>query len=209
MNRRAFLLNTFRLGGAVACASFGFLPKEIAWANAALIGEESNVGAYVLKQDLPVTPDTGATRAWGSAAEDHLIAGRFVASSTYTLRKVGFYVSSIAGTPTFTSTCEIYSSSGLDAFEDTPDASLATSTNSITSYAATTWIEFLFAGLSLTNATAYWAVAKMTAEHDGINYVNLGYDSEQVGARLMRSDHSPVSWVNLDTSAQLFLRLYS
>lgn len=207
----------FLLIPSVACA--GFVVDGVT--NPATVdgvSEPAGVGGvtsdysttYTEQQDWPSTKTTPTAQPLGSAEDRRVVAGRFTASSAYTATQFGVYIHSITGSPTFTVTMKLYSKTSDSGFEDTPNSLLATSTATFDSSTVVvdTYAVAPFEGYSLSNGEDYWLTLTCSG-HDASNYISVRYDSDGTGSRLMRSDDDPISWVNIDTSAELYVKGYS
>lgn len=182
----------------------------LAWSNISFAGMVIGSGStgYNLEQDLPATKDNSWDYNVVDDASNTYFGGRFVASSSYTLTKIEFYVPSIQGTPNQTLKCYIYSKTGDTPSTDQPNALLATATNTIdaSTVAGDSWIAFTFAGLSLTNASGYWVVIK--GEWAGVSYIKIRVDYSDAQC-VLKAPADMSAWSAGDTSSQMYLRLYS
>jgi len=202
MNRREFLKRAYQIGGLAALYGLGVSRAE-AWL---MMGPTQPTAGYTLEQDWPVSKDVEASTSIGN--DNTGGAGRFTADANYTLTKAAFCCHSVTLSPTHTLTGKIYSKTSDTAYEDEPNALLATSTNTVdaSTLVAGVYFEFLFAGLALTSGEDYWAFCE-TNGTDASNYFNLRYDSTGSGSRVSR--YIAGTWYNVDTSAEMYLKLYS
>jgi len=115
-------------------------------------------GAEVLKQDLSGSKTAGTYFLYD--VNQVWIAGSFTASSSYTLTRVGVYLSPNTGSPLADAlTVRVYSDNAF-----APGSSLATATSTISGTLPGGMAEYTvdFSGLSLTSGTRYWVVMQGT-----------------------------------------------
>lgn len=132
----------------------------LCFGGAALIGEECLVsgGACDTLKDSETTA-YGAAEAIGSASVNKYFGSKWTVGSSYTCCALRVYIRK-HGSPTSTLTAYIYSNNATPN-PDEPNASIGTSTNTLTASDVTTsWTEFVFtfSGVSLTNANINWQV---------------------------------------------------
>lgn len=123
--------------------------------------------SYTQKQ----TQGNDADSNWLSFASGHLyLASSFVASSSYSLRRVLVDLLK-TGAPTFNITARIYSDSS-----DSPGSQLGSTSTTVQAASGLTGsfaaYEFVFpSDIALTNGTKYWVVLVASALGDGSNFV--------------------------------------
>ena len=173
----------------------------------AAIAGKNAVAACTEELDLPGTKDAAATRLFADDVSTDWIGGRFTTVGAFTCTQIEFYVDSVSGSPTGTLTAYIYSKTGTDAPNDEPNASLATSSNTIEAetLSGTEYIAFTF-NYALSATESYWAVIYSDYQAWN-NYIVLTYDSTDV-ERVMKSGDG-ATWANQDNSSQLYLKLSS
>ena len=172
-----------------------------------VIARKNATVTCTVELDLPSTKDNQGSSNFANDAGMDWAAGRFTTVGAFTCTQIEFYVDSVVGSPTGTLTAYIYSKTGATAADDEPNASLATSSNTIEAetLTGTEYIAFTF-NYALSATESYWAVIYSNAQAWD-NYIVLRFDSTDVERVMYGGDGG--TWLNRDNTSQLYLKLSS
>ncbi len=168
INKRNFLLNAFKLGGAAAI--YKMLPIREADAFMQMRGQAvaSGTPTYSLEETFNWT--AASNEAVGNTSGNTNKAGRHTAAGSYTIKKIEVRVTE-SGSPTQTITAYLYTSTG-DPY-NTPDTLTDTSNETLdaSTLSGITEVAFTFGtGLTVSNGTRFWVRLGASAV-DGSNYI--------------------------------------
>lgn len=161
--RRKFLLDSFKLGGVVACASLGFGPRQIAWADAALSGEES------------MTPSGEANQIYGNytlpydderQSTNRTRATQIVVTATCTFTYGWFYASTQDENP---------STFQMSIWNNARDAQQGScsSSGTLPAYGSEAWNQVTFSPGIQVSAGTYWIAAHAAV---ALTFFDIGTD---------------------------------
>jgi len=150
-----------------------------------VVARKKAAGA-TLQEDLGDLGGTGQNLGLGSTTQ--WVSSQFTASGTYTLTRIDVSIKKI-NSPSYTITAHVYSNTS-----NSPLASLASSTNTVSGTSVTTsyaLYQFDFTGVSISSATKYHIVLT-TSGTNGVDY--FLWETESSGGRIeVSSDGS--SWL--------------